>query len=224
MAGQGRNADGLTGSQPPDALNVVRFPGDWFGPVGDLVPIGTDADVAQDEQDLYAGELNRFGANSFWGEDAEDVHRVEMPVPVRARLQRSLGLRLLPFGGIAVAAVAVAAVLALGTQAGKPGHVSYDSQGRSDVANLAVASHPDLSGRPTASGRLAASDRERSDRAALARHTAKHGLPRSVGVRSYGDVTGARASTGEAVDSATEDVATPTGPVSPPPNATQLNP
>jgi hypothetical protein len=81
MAGQGRNADGLTGSDPSDAPNVVRFPGDWFGPLTDLVPIdtGTDGDAEPDGPDLYADDAAGTGADSFWSEDAQDVHRLSRP-------------------------------------------------------------------------------------------------------------------------------------------------
>jgi hypothetical protein len=60
MAGQGRNADGLGTS---GTLNVIRFPGDWYGPVEDLVGV-------------RVGATDRT-ADSFWGEDAQAVHQVD---------------------------------------------------------------------------------------------------------------------------------------------------
>ena len=235
MAGQGRNADGL-GSQPRDAVNVVRFPGDWFGPVGDLVTIGTDAETDHDEQDLYADEPTGVAADSFWGEDAQDVHRVEAPAPLGRPGGRSPRLRLvLPIGGVTVAAVAVTLVLGSGAQVGKPGRVAPNHQARSAaVAQLAPRSQVEGAGRPTGSARPADNDRERVDRAATVRHTAKRRLPVSDGARPHTEVAvtkvntdaAANAATGDVAtgDVATGDVATPTGFVSPPPNATQLNP
>jgi hypothetical protein len=240
MAGQGRNADGLTGSQPRDAPNVVRFPGDWFGPLGDLVPIGTDTDREQDGQDLYVDQLGGVGADSFWGEDAEDVHRVGTPAPVSQPGGRSLRSRLvLPIGGVAVTAAAVAVMVAVnpgsGTQVGKPGRVASDSQARSAVAHLALASQERAAGRAAGLARPVDNAREHAHRLATPRHTtAKHGLPASIGARPNVYVTVTQGNTAAAANAAagdvstgdvvTGDVATPTGLVSPPPNATQLNP
>ena len=72
MAGQGRNADGLGTS---GTLNVIRFPGDWYGPVEDLVPVGADAEP-DEEIGVRVGATDRT-ADSFWGEDAQAVHQVD---------------------------------------------------------------------------------------------------------------------------------------------------
>ncbi len=72
MAGQGRNADGLGTS---DTLNVIRFPGDWYGPSEALVPIGADAET--DEETGVRLVATDSSADSFWGEDAQAVHQVD---------------------------------------------------------------------------------------------------------------------------------------------------
>jgi hypothetical protein len=233
MAGQGRNADGLTGSQPRDALNVVRFPGDWFGPLGDLVPIGTDADTEQDEPDLYVDEPAGLGADSFWGEDAEEVHRVATPTPVsrpgrgspRSRLLLPLGA----LGGVAAAAVAVVVVLGSGTHVGKPGRVSHGRPPQLAVAHLATEPSAKATTRPTRPAKPAQPDRNHANRATTVRPDAKRrsavsagGLPHvNVAVRTVDTDVAANVTTGDVV---TADVTAPTGLVSPPPNATQLTP
>ena len=237
MAGQGRNADGLTGSQPRDAPNVVRFPGDWFGPLGDLVPIGTDANTEQDDQDLGADETAGFGADSFWGEDAQEVHRVATPAAARRPGRRSPRLRLLlPIGGVAVAALAVTVVLGSGTLAGKPGGGSHNRPARLAVARLGAASPAKSAGRLTGSAKPTEHDRQhvggdrgRANRATAMRRAAKHDLPASAGARSDLDVSVRTVNTDAAANVATGDVATgdvetPAGLVPPPPNATQLTP
>jgi hypothetical protein len=231
MAGHGRNADGLTGSQPRDALNVVRFPGDWFGPLGDLVPIGTGADTEQDEHDLYADDPDGVGADSFWGEDAQDVHRVDTSAPVASTGRPSLRLRLLFGGGVAAAAAAVAATVVLGSgtllgsgaQVGKPGGVPHGSHVQS-AAHLTLAAQLKAAGRRTGLARSADNDRERAETAAMVRHTAKRGLPASAGVLPHSNQAVTQADTEVAAYAGTGDVATPTGLVPPPPNAMQLNP
>jgi hypothetical protein len=77
MADHGRNADGATGgiatgnagtadatrAEPAAAPNVVAFPGDWIGPLDELVPINLEP-PEQDSPD----------ASSFWDGDPTAVH------------------------------------------------------------------------------------------------------------------------------------------------------
>ena len=233
MAGQGRNADGLTGSQPRDAPNVVRFPGDWFGPLGDLVPIGRDADTEQSEPDLYVDESAELGADSFWGEDAEEVHRVATPTPERRPGRRSPRSRLLlplgVLGGVAVAAVAVVIVLGSGTQVGKSGRLSHDRSARLAVAHLTTAPPVTTAAHPARPAKPAERDLKHANRATTVRRTEKRRSPAPASAPPHVDVDVRTVDTGVAAnaetgDPAAGDLATPTGLVSPPPNATQLTP
>ncbi len=77
MADHGRNADGATGgiatgntgaadatsAEPAVAPNVVAFPGDWIGPLDELVPIH-----------LEPHEQDGPDASSFWDGDPTAVH------------------------------------------------------------------------------------------------------------------------------------------------------
>jgi hypothetical protein len=225
MAGQGRNADGLTGSQSSDAPNVVRFPGDWFGPLGELVPIGTDADTTQDEQDLYVEAPEGVGADSFWGEDAQDVHRVATPTRASRPGRRSLRLCLvLAIGGVAIAAVVLTAVLGSGTQMPGSGHVLPNRQTRSTaIAQLSTA-QVKVAGHRAKAARPADNHRGRADRAAPVRHAAQQRLLVPEAARPDTSVAVTNVEADAAVSADTKEVATPSGLVSPPPNAARLNP
>jgi hypothetical protein len=177
MAGQGRNADGLIGSERRDAVNVVRFPGDWFGPVGDLVPIGTDPDGAQ-EPDLLGAEPDDIGADSFWSEDAEAAHRVGAPAVGSPPHSRPRWM-VLPIGTAVAGAVALVVVLSAGTGPGGRGRVIH---GRRAQPSPAINARP-------------------------------HDEPAVTTV-----------STAAAVRPEPGDLASPTGLVSPPPNASLTNP
>jgi len=228
MAGQGWNADGLTGSHPRDAPNVVRFPGNWIGPLDELVPIGRDADTQLDKQNLYADESDGVGAAAFWSEDAQDVHRVGTPAPVSPPEGRRRRLRLaIPVGGFAVAVAAVVAAITValgsGTHLGEPGPGSHGSQSPS-TAELAAAPRVKTSARRTASAGRGANSKERSSRAGKRRHAESYRAPKSAQASARTDKAVTKVSTEPADNASTGDVASPTGAVSPPPDAAQLNP
>ena len=44
-------------AQGSDTVNVVRFPGDWFGPLEDLVPIGVAAEPGNAERDVAGRDV-----------------------------------------------------------------------------------------------------------------------------------------------------------------------
>jgi hypothetical protein len=286
MAGQGRNADGLAGSQPPDALNVVRFPGDWFGPLGDLVPI--DIGSERDEQAayaddparvaplIYADELAEVAADAFWGEDAQDVHRVRSHEPppkpaAQARPVRRSGpprRLVLPVVGAALAALLVTAIFSSGATVTEPKRVSLDPPPQSPVTQLATASPSKETIRQVRLAESAATDQAAADKRRTGRHATNHSSSKaarlhhpsvSAAARPPGetlvsprqtvvaatdnnvpgtendvagtenDVAGTRRVGGKvktqvAANASTGEVASPTGVVSPPPNATQPNP
>jgi hypothetical protein len=229
MAGQGWNGDGLAGSHPNDAPNVVRFPGNWIGPLEDLVPIGTDAATEPDAQHPYADDPDAVGAAAFWGGDAQAVHRLGTPAPVSPPGRRRRRSRLLvPIGGFAAAvAVAVAAVtvaLGSGTQVSEPGLGSQGSKSRS-TAELAAAPRVKTSRRSTGAAGRGASAKERSRGVTTVRRAERHRAPTSVEALPRTDKAVTKVAGIEVpANASTGDVASPTGAVSPPPNATQLNP
>jgi hypothetical protein len=251
MAGQGRNADGLTGSNPSDATNVVRFPGDWFGPLSDLVPIdtGTDGDAEPDAPVLYADDAGGAGADSFWSEDAQDVHRVGTPLheyhrvgvpapgvqslrtasPLSSFLRPPRGLRLaVPIGGLAalaaVAVISLTGVVGSGAEVAKPGNASHLGHGRTTGSELAAAPRASGSDRTTRSAKPEPRADKHSRRLAHARHTVPHRAPASAGTRPRTATEETEVNTAVTANTSTGDVPSPTGIVSPPPNATQLNP
>jgi len=221
MAGQGRNADGLTESGPGDAVNVVRFPGDWFGPLGDLVPIGTDTEGERNEQDPYGEEPDGAGADSFWGGDAEAAHRVGTPASVSRPRSRRLRL-MLPVGAAATVAVAVTVVISAGTQAGGPGRVLHEH--KAGAVKLAAASQSKPPRRTTGSSGPARSTRERAKGAVVTRHTAESRATLSADPRPHAQLAVTEVNREAAVNAEPGDLASPSGPVSPPPNAAQANP
>jgi hypothetical protein len=223
MAGQGRNADGLTESGPGDAVNVVRFPGDWFGPLGDLVPIGTDAEGERDEQDPYGEEPSGPGADSFWGGDAEAAHRVGTPALLSRRRSRRLRL-MLPIGAAAAVAVAVTVVLSSGTQVGGAGRVLHEHKAGPATAKLSAASQSKPSRLTTRSSGPARSTRERAKGAVVTRHPAEPRATVSAEARPHAELAVTEVNSEAAVNAEPGDLASPSGPVSPPPNAAQANP
>jgi hypothetical protein len=249
MAGQGRNADGLAGAQSPDAPNVVQFPGNWFGPLGDLVPIDTGSE--RDEQAGYADDPCGFGGDAFWGEDAQDVHRVGGPGPAPAPAPRP-GRRspprrmMVPVGAAVVVAAVVTAVLSSGIAA-QPKRVSRDQQPQSPLTQLSGASQPTQSVRQIGWAGVAAKHRDdagksRTPRRVTGRRVSATAGPRTSAAAGYGasasaatrppagtavprtESVGTEDKAGLAANAARGDVASPTGLVSPPPNAARLNP
>jgi hypothetical protein len=72
VAAGNSNSDSSAGAAQTAAPNVVQFPGDWIGPLDELVPIGLDR-AGQDHP----------RASSFWDGDATAVHEaVESVGPV----------------------------------------------------------------------------------------------------------------------------------------------
>jgi hypothetical protein len=124
---------------------ILRFPGDWVGPLEELVPFGPSAD-----------RESSSGAPDFWGEDsavlqdaveaADGVEReggVETPAQPRRRRREPLPIRswLLPAGAILAAVLfAVAAVLG-GSRSSAP---------RVQAVPFAIASIPSLAPAPPA--------------------------------------------------------------------------
>jgi hypothetical protein len=53
------------------AANVVRFPGDWFGPRDELVPFGPTAPGADADESPVPGPVR---AQDFWGEESASIH------------------------------------------------------------------------------------------------------------------------------------------------------
>jgi hypothetical protein len=230
MAGQGRNADGLIGSEPRDAVNVVRFPGDWFGPLGDLVPIGTDADSERDEQDRYGDDPDGLVADSFWSEDAEAAHRVGTAASTFQRGARARPLRVvLPLGVAAVVAVVLAVALIAGGHAGWRGRILHAPKDRPAAARLAAAPPlkaprvtPGSAKRGGGDRKHAKRDGKHPKRVRVIRHPAHYRTSLAVAARPHIAVTDV--SSDVSVNSAPSDRASPTGFVSPPPDAAQANP
>jgi hypothetical protein len=73
------------GGEARAQANVVPFPGDWFGPRQELVPIGKRA-YSESEQRHEDDELAELAVaapprpDAFWGEDSAEIHAV-MPRP-----------------------------------------------------------------------------------------------------------------------------------------------
>jgi hypothetical protein len=154
MTVQGRNPDGQ--AERPDVVNVVPFPGDWFGPVEDLVPIPTDGPEAESpavRAQREWEELRDSGipspdadAISFWGEEtytrpAPEPER-EAGRPAGRRRSNRRWAVLVAIAG-AVAAIAVILLVGIGLagaggQRGRPGHAASRRSG----TVLAAASKP----------------------------------------------------------------------------------
>jgi hypothetical protein len=68
------------------ADNVVHFPGNWIGPLEDLVPFGPSAERAAGADPLRLAadpsamtDSPALSADAFWGEDAGSIHAVVQP-------------------------------------------------------------------------------------------------------------------------------------------------
>lgn len=238
MAGQGRNADGL--GDNPETVNVVRFPGDWFGPLEDLVPIGDDHswDGADGRDDREAADEEYAYADGFWGEQAEAVHRVsgsfERPLPTRRRPRRAL----VTLVGIGLAAVAAAIVLVSGHSPGvHPPKLSRDTVALSSVRSRsahAVSPTEKPAGRKPVHVRPAGTRviRRRRRSPHPARHPARgarhligtdagSGTPQTQLDRT--EVTSTPSDRAPNTSATTALTPSPTGLVAPPPNSSQPN-
>jgi hypothetical protein len=237
MAGQGRNADGLIGSHPRNAVNVVRFPGDWFGPLSDLVTVGSDAEDAREYHDRFAREPADNAAGVFWGEDAADDRRsgeVTEGVPssdaVAPTPRRSLRRdwfswrRAVPSGCAAIAVVAVVVALASGANATQSAHTLVRPTARHLTVKPAVV--PEVKiwlGRTSSTGLgLRHRDKALNDRRASRPSRRLSPVP-SAAQRQTRTVVGA-ANPQLMATATTGNIDSPTGVVSPPPSATQANP
>ncbi len=234
MAGQGRNADGLIGPHPPDAVNVVRFPGDWFGPLSDLVTVGTDADDVRDDDDRFVREPADNAAGAFWGEDAADDQEVGKATqgvrspeeaahtPKLAANRRSSRWQwATPIG---CAFVAVVAFLSAGANATQPAQTSYRHPARHATVKPAVTPEVKIRvGRKSPAG-LDPRHRDKAlDDRPASRASRRLSLVPSSARRPTRTVVGAGTPRITAT-ATTGDIDSPTGVVTPPPSATQANP
>jgi hypothetical protein len=139
---------------------ILRFPGDWVGPLEELVPFGPSAD-----------RESPSGAPDFWGEDSavlQDAVEVtdvaDVPEPPRPPRREPLRFRrwLLP-GGAVLAAVLFALAAVLGGRPSSAPHIQ--------AVPFAVASIPPLAPAPPAV-------KQRPARHRAASHPQRH--PRSA--------------------------------------------
>ena len=117
---------------------VLRFPGDWVGPLEELVPFGPSAD-----RDVSPGQTE----GDFWGEDSaalqDAVEAPPQPRPVKARSNR-VRHRLLA-GSAVAAAVLVGVALFLGGQGSRAPNVHG--------VTFAIANIPPLAPAATGAGK-----------------------------------------------------------------------
>jgi len=237
MAGQGRNADGVTGTHPPNAVNVVRFPGNWFGPLSDLVTVGTDADDARVDKDLFTGEPGDNAASSFWGEDAADDRRggkaegvvspeAVAPTPQLSASRGSFGWQwATPIGCAAIAVVAVVGVLTSGANTTQPVRALHRPPARHAAVKPAVAPEVTIWLDRASSAGPVPGHRDKAVKARGASHVSRPRSPVPSTARRQPETVvvgvGAERLTATAT---TGDIDSPTGVVSPPPSTTQVNP
>jgi hypothetical protein len=116
---------------------VLRFPGDWVGPLDELIPFGPSADR---EPSPTTSEPD------FWGEDSAALQdAVEAPQPSAPPLPRPARVRHPLAAGAVVAAVLLGIAAVLGSQSSSAPHVRG--------VTFEIASVPPLaSGRPRSAG------------------------------------------------------------------------
>jgi hypothetical protein len=133
---------------------VVRFPGDWVGPLDELVPFGPSADR---DQAATAGEPDFWGEGSAALQDAVEAPAVPGGVAQARPVLPRIGPKLL-------AAVAVVAALLLGVAA-ILGADSFNVP-RARPVTFAIASIPPLAPPAKASVKRIARRRHVADRVA----------------------------------------------------------
>jgi hypothetical protein len=143
----------------------VRFPGDWVGPLEELVPFGPSADRAEPAQP------------DFWGEDSAALQdAVEVPEPVApsvpkiVRPRRRQRVVVLAAVGVAAISIVFAAVVgALGSGGSRPQPVTF-----------AVANIPPLAAQKPVSRRIRHRAVAPRRHPAAARHTRPAGTTPSA--------------------------------------------
>lgn len=99
----GNERDGSQRAEPTTPDNVVRFPREWIGPIGELVPFGPNArgtdrgtSGPSSSADPPGGTGAALGADAFWGGDSASLHEVMQPPVAQATPSQASGCRVAP--------------------------------------------------------------------------------------------------------------------------------